>query len=350
MDKKKRCPNGSRKNKHGDCVKNKTMADVLHKTPTPSPPSPPPPPPPPKTPTPSPPSSVKQSITKKKERCPKGSRKNKHGVCVKNKTMADVLHKTPTQTPPSLIKPLADATPTTTTTTTPKTPRGIYAKTYHTTEIMLSDRDLTGSNQNALLQFTFSDVKQFEDYVPLTLNPRIECFYQTLFTLGLRKTKLLKKEVEEINIKGKIGVVFTDAAELFAESFGIPKRDVVFRTSNDIKEPDINNEMNTFFDGKLKENHATIIGIFFTKKNSKIVKSEFAHFIVVYKNNNTIYYFDPQNKQKYNQREIINTNILRITQKYKAKGYKIFAYGYYKVSDLTHPMPLLINECPLIYV
>jgi hypothetical protein len=259
--------------------------------------------------------------------------------------MAHVLHKTP----PSLIKPLAVATPTTTTTTTPKTPRGIYAKKYHTTEIMLSDTDLTG-NQNALLQFTFSDVKQFEDYVPLTLNPRIECFYQTLFTLGLRKTKLIKKEVEEINIKGKTGVNFTDAAKLFAESFGIPKRDVVFRTSNDIEETKINNEMNTFFDGKLKENHATIIAIFFTKNNSKIIKSEFAHFIVVYKNNNTIYYFDPQHKQKYNQHETINTNILSITQKYKVKGYKIFAYGYYKVSDLTHPMPLLINECPLVYV
>ena len=44
---KKRCPNGTRKNKAGDCVKNK------------------------------------ETETKKTKRCPKGSRKNKAGDCVK---------------------------------------------------------------------------------------------------------------------------------------------------------------------------------------------------------------------------------------------------------------------------
>jgi hypothetical protein len=132
---------------------------------------------------------------KRRERCPKGSRKNKHGDCVKNKTTANISHKTlktPTQSPPSPIKQHEDKL--STTTSTPKTSRGIYAKKYHTNEIILSDTDLTGSNQKALLQFTFNDVKQFENFVPLTHNPQIDCFYQTLFSLGLRKTKLIKRK------------------------------------------------------------------------------------------------------------------------------------------------------------
>jgi len=55
--KKTRCPNGSRKNKNGDCIPTKHTA-----------PSPPPPHP-----------------TQKKTRCPNGSRKNKNGDCIPTK-------------------------------------------------------------------------------------------------------------------------------------------------------------------------------------------------------------------------------------------------------------------------
>ena len=65
MDKKKRCPKGSRKNKEGDCVS-------------------------------------KNSITKKTKRCPKGTRRDKDGNCVR-KTKSSP-QKSKTKTPPKSTK------------------------------------------------------------------------------------------------------------------------------------------------------------------------------------------------------------------------------------------------------
>ena len=65
MDKKKRCPKGSRRNKDGNCVS-------------------------------------KNSITKKTKRCPKGSRRDKNGNCVRKTKSSPPKSKT--KTPPKSTK------------------------------------------------------------------------------------------------------------------------------------------------------------------------------------------------------------------------------------------------------
>jgi hypothetical protein len=370
IKKKKRCPKGTQKNTTGDCIK-------THKSPSLSPPPQPKtpspsPPPQPKTPSFSPPPLPSSVAAKKKKRCPKGTHKNTTGDCIK--THKSAISKPKTFTPvhakkPSTVRIASDRTPShysspvflsspglppktrviLSSSSSPTTSRGIYAKKYHTNDIFLSDTDINNNNQNILLQFTFNNVGQFEDFVPLSKTPIVDCVYQTLFALGLRRTKLLKLEAAEVNEKSDLGVSFFEMSRLFAVSFNIDESNVSFTqqpTWPDDKSVAI--YMKQFFIDRLKNNHASIFVILFNKIKGV---GGFGHAIISYKYNNKVYFFDPQNKKSYDKKQTISENILDITKKYKAgPKMRLSSFLYFTVSNLEQPMKLIEKDWSVDYV
>jgi hypothetical protein len=356
IKKTKRCPKGTHKNKTGDCIKTHKLS-VKKRTPSP---------PPLPTPLPSP------VAIKKKKRCPKGTHKNKTGDCIKIHKSA--ISKPKTFTPVHSKKPSSEIILSNKTTShysspvflsspglppktrvilssssSPTTSRGLYAKKYHTNDVFLSDRDINNNNQNVLLQFTFNNVGQFEDFVPLSKVPLVDCVYQTLFALGLRRTKLIKLEAAEVNEKSDLGVSFVEMSRLFAVSFNIDESNVSFTQQPEWPgDKSLAMYMKKFFLDKLKNNHASIFVILLNKIKGV---GGFGHAIICYKYNNKVYFFDPQNKRSYDKKQTISENILDITKKYKAgPKMKLSSFLYFNVSNLEHPMKLIQKDCPVDYV
>jgi hypothetical protein len=89
----------------------------------------------------------------KPARCPNGTRKNKQGVCEPKETKA--------------------------------TPRTQYTCNYFKKPIYLSERDL--------FQIHFDTPDQFIQYTNLSKAPKLDCGYQSLFSLGLLEVEHAKK-------------------------------------------------------------------------------------------------------------------------------------------------------------
>ena len=162
-----RCPNGTRRNKDGECQ--------------------------PKGPKPIPrrcPKGMKRyrdvCIPKgTKKRCPNGTRKNKQGVC----------------------EPKITATP-----------RTQYACRFKK-PIYLSEREL--------FQIHFDTPDQFTNYVNLSKAPKLDCGYQSLFALGLLEVEHAKKSAEEVNTKGKVGIYNNELMTFFRVNFGFTPKETI---------------------------------------------------------------------------------------------------------------------------
>lgn len=248
-----RCPNGSRKNKYGDCVKTNevdtsraTKKKYLESTQT-----------------------QELKTQKKRKRCPKGTRKNKEGNCISTKTE-------------SIQTKSADMA----------TPRTKYAKTYFSNNpIIMSDNHGPGE-ANVLFQVGFTTPKQFENYANLSERPKIDCFYQSLFSIGLIDVNKAKKNSEDANTNGKTGVRTSAIKEYLEKSFELSgKEKIQYENINipgdakgflSIKVQ--NATIKQFFMDHLKNNHATIFTIqFLIITDGK--RADFSHAIVAYKYN-----------------------------------------------------------------
>ena len=312
-----RCPNGSRKNKHGDCVKT-THADTSRAT-----------------------KKIKdlestqtQTQTQKlslKRRCPKGTRKNKEGKCISTKT--ELVNKQSVDM---------------------ATPRTKYAKTYFSNKpIIMSDNHGPGEAK-VLFQVGFTTPKQFENYANLSERPKIDCFYQSLFSIGLIDVNKAKKNSEDVNTKGKIGVSTSAIKEYLEKSFELSSKEKIqYETLNipgdakgflNIK---VQNETITqFFMDHLKNNHATIFTIqFFIMKDGK--RADFSHAIVAYKYNYRIYFFDPQNKGLVNNKSVKSRTLMHLIKYYGNRH--IVKMGYFNVYGLDGQKKLVNSECPIPY-
>jgi hypothetical protein len=127
-----------------------------------------------------------------------------------------------------------------------------------------------------VFQVSFQSVDQFNRYVKITEHTRIECFIQCLFLLGLRDIKEAKKDIQKLK-SYKNGVKFIVAAKYIQRAFGLK--------DGQISHHNIKNEHEL----TLTNNYATIFNVTF-----KDEKREWGHYIVAYKYNNIVYYFDPQ--------------------------------------------------------
>ena len=142
-------------------------------------------------------------------RCPKGTRRNRDGACVQ-KELLHFYKRCPNGTRRNKSGDCEKKQE--------KTPRKTYARRYFKTPPTLLGNE-------PLFQVTFRP-RQFKNYVNLAEDPKMDCFIQSLFSLGLRNVDVAKEEVIGINETATIGVSFETAEKYIANSFGIPEEDV----------------------------------------------------------------------------------------------------------------------------
>jgi len=239
-----RCPNGTRKNKQGDCI--------------------------PKTDKPAKPIKPKTAKIDKPARCPNGTRKNKQGVCEpKDKPKTEKIDNPEKVTKPvrcpngtrknkqGVCEPKAMATP-----------RTQYACRFKK-PIYLSERDL--------FQIHFDTPDQFIQYTNLSKAPKLDCGYQSLFALGLLEVEHAKKSAKEVNTKGKVGIYTQELISFFRVNFGF--------TPNETMDTYERRFIKLFLENNLANNHATMLLLHFAKSG---------HYIVAYKYKDVVHFYDPQ--------------------------------------------------------
>jgi len=153
-----------------------------------------------------------------------------------------------------------------------------------------------------------------------------------------------------ININGKVGVD-TDEIKLFIKNaFDLAPNEYVktnfYRLDDYItrrkKSRDFINKLITNnFRRNLKEGYASVIYVERFYENGM----RGGHFIIVYRHNDIIYYFDPQKNIKTTKAKgaFNSTNI------YEVLDTGIITFGTFTVYNLKSPKPLVITTCPIRY-
>ena len=306
----KRCPNGTRKNKQGDCVKTVELDGTIDPI-------------------------INHKVIK---RCPKGTRKNKEGDCVADKNKTQKVN--PPIDPTSLVKEKS---------ATVNSIRTQYAKTYFTNPVMLLG---TSSKKDGILfQVTYSSVDQFKNYANLSKKPKLDCFFQSLFALGLRNVDLAKKNAESVNKNAKEGVELTEAARFIKSSFELNDTTTVdfYKVDAIDKNGKHNNKIaketiDSYFNKDLEDNHATIFVAYFAKNGKPV----YAHYLIAYKHKNKVFYFDPQYKGRFDDKKINTKTLLNITR--ARANLFIYKIGVCIIKGIDEEKPLLKDDCPIRYI
>ena len=259
-----KCPNGTRKNKQGDCI----QKSKIEKT---------------------------EPIRK---RCPKGTHKNKSGECVPKKQISRII--------------------------SPNTPRKEYVKKYF-------DKPIQLLGKTKLFQVSFQNPEQFINHTRITEDTNMECFIQTLFSLGLRDRKEGKQDLERIKGYNQ-GVLFEEAVKYIKTSFALKDDQlkyvytIIFSTGSESKE-----SISKFFNKRLVNNYAAIFSVTFKKDETTL-----GHYVIAYKYNDIVNYFDPQQK-------IHTTN----PEELSPEGWYIAQYGYFRTINVEKSMKLKNTTCPI---
>jgi len=237
------------------------------------------------------------------------------------------------------------------------TPRAQYAREYFKdVPIHLLNQGpvlphVFGEPPGLLFQVSYTSTDQFTHYVNLHKDPEIDCFYQSLFTLGLRGATLAKKDSKDINKKGESGVPLYEIIHYIAFAFNIPMEQVMFQRLPYLevkpgvyKNKNSKAKINELFYTYLENNYATIFFIEFSRKG----KFYYSHAMVAYKWNDVVYYFDPQKKGMLADKKVLSTSLSHII-KY-SKNSTITDFGYFKVPVTEKPLELVDKTCPIAYV
>ena len=73
-----------------------------------------------------------------------------------------------------------------------------------------------------------------------------------------------------------------------------------------------------------------------------------AHYMIAYKHNNIIHYFDPQNKGKQEDNKINSKTLLHIA-KYSGNNF-IYKLCFFGIKRMNEPKLLLDNDFPIRYI
>jgi len=187
-------------------------------------------------------------------------------------------------------------------------------------------------NGFSLFQVNFSNEEQFRNYLNLSEKETVnDCFFQSIYSLGLRDRNLAKLNSENIELNGIEGVHVKDVENYIKESFGLTGS--VQTWCKNSKEVQWTEEMVLkaleLWLKDLNDNCATLLFLHF---------NEGGHFIIAYKYKNNIYYFDPQSVGL--QDTSISTNIKDILFDDELEGFCCFY-----VEGLTEKIPLVKKDC-----
>ena len=183
----------------------------------------------------------------------------------------------------------------------------------------------------SLFQVNFSNEEQFRNYLNLSENETVnDCFFQSVYSLGLRDLNLAKLNSENIELNGIEGVDTKDVEKYIKESFGLTGS--VQTWCKNGKSVQWTEEMVIkaleMWLQDLQDNCATLLFLQF---------NDGGHFIVAYKYKNTIYYFDPQSVGR--QDTTISTKIKDVLP------YDLEEFCCFYVEGLTEKMSLVKNDC-----
>ena len=208
------------------------------------------------------------------------------------------------------------------------TPRKKYYNKYF-------DKPVTLLGKKDFFQVSFSNPNQFNKYAQITDKPKIECFIQTLFSLGLRDRKEGKKDIEKLE-QYKIGILSTEATKYIENSFGLKKGQVNFRIFNNVftNNNEFKYDISYNLQENLENNYATIIYLEYTKGSRK-----WGHYIVAYKYKDKILYFDPQDKTH-----------TKHTHKLSLEGVIVSRYGYFKMKNVRKSVEIKNNTCSMEFL
>jgi len=163
---------------------------------------------------------------------------------------------------------------------------------------------------------------------------KIDCVFQTLFSLGLREIHTAKHESNVINKLGfykkkLIGVQALQLESYVQQIFGLNKENtkVINVTFSII-------QMNNYLSTKLLENTCTIL--LFTYNNG-----EFGHCVTAFKHNNKIYIFDPQLTTSYSSSIYLFKDEMGIIYK------DIDSFTVICLNQVLESKPLIVDNCSL---
>jgi hypothetical protein len=164
---------------------------------------------------------------------------------------------------------------------------------------------------------------------------KIDCVFQTLFSLGLRDIHTAKHESNVINKLGFykkkiIGVQALQLESYIQQIFGLEKENtkVIHIESFSII------KMNEYLSTKLLENTCTIL--LFTYKNGK-----FGHCVTAFKHNNKIYIFDPQLTTTY------SSSIYSFKEDMSIIYEDIDSFTVICLNQVLESKPLIVDNCSL---
>jgi ankyrin repeat protein len=183
----------------------------------------------------------------------------------------------------SADKSSADNSSTDKSSTDEKSPRTAYDKLIHSRQITM-----LGGEVGSLFKIRIDhpDIFElFENYEnlseKLSENPRIDCAFQVLFSLGLREVNISKRNSAVINKLSKynkaVGVNLDDLNEYLEQIFDLEKKSLM---ATEYKRFNCN-----YFNVNLSDGQSTIILLRFDKS---------LHYVVVFKSGWMLFIFDPQ--------------------------------------------------------
>jgi hypothetical protein len=200
-----------------------------------------------------------------------------------------------------------------------------------------------------MVQVNYNHVEQFTNYRNLATNPSDDCFFQTIFSLGLRDVKIAKQDSMTSNSVGN-GASIEEIKKYIKIAFDLSKNEKVsyrrFDLSKELLQLKMTREqMNEKIVGLLspniKEGYAAPISITRYYKNTG---ERGGHSMIAYKYNDTLYFFDPQKKVNY----VTIGNIFNSTNIFQVSSSDIIQFGYYTVSNLQHSKLLKNTTCKII--
>lgn len=234
------------------------------------------------------------------------------------------------------------------------TPRTVFAQTYFSKPVTLLNKyrpNPSDKSGKLLLQVSFNSPDQFTNYANLSKQPKIDCFYQSLFSIGLRDVEQSKRDSSAINEKGKKGVFITTQREYLMRLFGLRESQIHIFYSGEVKNDKGLHDnkasqqiINTTFTEKLSNNHASILILYFYKYGKEL----HGHAMIVYKYKDKIYYFDPQLKGIKDDKTIKSKTLAHLI-KYSGNKF-IGAFGYFEINELPAPREPENLICHIPYI
>jgi hypothetical protein len=124
-----------------------------------------------------------------------------------------------------------------------------------------------------------------------------------------------------------------EAAKYFETSFGLRPGQIQY---NELPF-EYAGLMDDFFENLLENNCATIFSLIYRMNDSTI----FGHFMIVYKLNDELFFFDPQLNVHYE-------NLSHVQYTFEVeRDQEILFYGYFETNNITQPIELKNNSCPI---